>query len=63
MDKRKFLVQIARGRTPKQVHFRMYCYKNGVKTLLHEEETDWDEDIEVTIVTTKEELADENKID
>ena len=63
MDNRRYLLQIAKGENPQRCYYRMFEYRDGVKTLLQEEESDWDEDIEVTIVTTKEELANENKIE
>lgn len=67
MDNRRYLLQIAKGENPQRCYYRMFEYRNGVKTLLQEEETDWNEDINVVIVKNKEELKidleNENKVE
>lgn len=56
MDKRKYLLQIANGREPQRRYYRLYGYENMKKRLLSEKEIDYDDNIEIIIVSNKDEL-------
>lgn len=50
-DNRRFLLQIARGKQPKQNLMRVYTIVNGEKVLQSEQETDFDREINIEVVT------------
>ena len=56
MDKRKYLLQIANGMEPQRRYYRLYGYENMKKRLLSEKEIDYDDNIEIIIVSNKDEL-------
>lgn len=56
MDKRKYLLQIANGREPQRRYYHLYGYENMKKRLLSEKEIDYDDNIEIIIVSNKDEL-------
>ena len=60
-DNRRYLLQIARGEQPKQSFIRIYTVINGEKKLQSENEIEFDEDINIEIVTSKAELLELQK--
>lgn len=50
-DNRRYLLQIAQGKKPKQNLMRVYTVINGEKVLQSERETDFDRDINIEVVT------------
>lgn len=60
-DNRRYLLQIARGEQPKQSFIRIYTVINGEKKLQSENEIEFDEDINIEIITSKAELLELQK--
>lgn len=50
-DNRRYLLQVARGEQPKQSLMRVYTVVNGEKMLQSEQETDFDRDINIEVIT------------
>ena len=59
MDKRKFLLQIIRGRYPKRRYIKLYEYQGDKQVFLGQQEISLSEDIEIEVVTSKGQVVDE----